>query len=246
MKKFKSMHEYAKYLNCWIRDYLIAAKKDGVVLGISGGIDSAVVLALCLMNKDIKVIARFFNIKNSSLDKKCIKDLETTYKIKIKNVNFKKEVKSITKKLKIENELAIANIKPRMRMLSLYALAQQHNALVIGTSNLDELYLGYYTKFGDGACDLAPIAHLNKREVYQLAHTLNVPYSIINRAPSASLYENQTDEKELDITYEEIDNFLDGKKVSRNSLNKIKKWHNASLHKSALLKTPEPFKERKI
>jgi NAD+ synthase len=129
-------------------------------------------------------------------------------------------------------ELSKINIRPRVRMTILYSVAQTNKMFVIGTGNLDERLLGYFTKWGDGACDLNPLGLLTKKEVKILAHHLNIPDSIINKAPSAGLYEGQTDELELGFTYEEIDNYiLNGTTENEDIDNRLKDRINMSSHK---------------
>jgi NAD+ synthase len=135
------------------------------------------------------------------------------------------------KTLKTKSALALANLKARIRMATLYAIAQENNLLVAGTGNADELYMGYFTKYGDGGCDLLPIAHLNKSQIFTIANLLKLPLSIIQREPTASLYDGQTDEKEMGVTYQEIDKFLSGKKINNNSLKVIHDSHRKNIHK---------------
>ena len=104
--------------------------------------------------------------------------------------------------------LAQANIRPRVRMTYLYQYAQINDLLVIGTGNLSERTIGYFTKWGDGGCDLNPIANITKREVYVLAKYLNVPEGIINKKPSAELWEGQNDEDEIGISYDMLDEYI--------------------------------------
>ena len=106
------------------------------------------------------------------------------------------------------NKMSKANIKVRLRMVTLYAVAQTRNALVLGTDNKDEIHVGYFTKYGDGAWDIEPIGDLYKTDVYKLAKYLNVPEEIINKPPRAGLWNNQTDEDEIGMTYELLDKIL--------------------------------------
>jgi NAD+ synthase len=102
-------------------------------------------------------------------------------------VELKTEYESMSTKLKLSNDLSKANLQARLRMSTLYALAQEKNYLVLGTDNYAEYYLGYFTKYGDGGCDLLPIVQLHKSEVFKISKLLNLPNSIINKAPSAGL-----------------------------------------------------------
>jgi NAD+ synthase len=134
---------------------------------------------------------------------------------------------------------AISNIKPRLRMITLYDVAQYNNYLVVGTSNAAEIYLGYFTKWGDGAADLYPLANFTKEEVYELAIELGVNQRIIDAKPSADLFEGQTDEEQLGLTYKTIDKFLNGQEIDKQDKEKIEKMHNASQHKLFKLNKPD-------
>lgn len=106
------------------------------------------------------------------------------------------------------NQQALTNINPRLRMATVYAVAAAEGRLVAGTGNRSEAYMGYFTKWGDGAYDLNPIADLTVTEIYEFLRYLNAPQSIIDKAPSAGLFEGQTDEAEVGVTYAAIDRFL--------------------------------------
>ena len=107
-----------------------------------------------------------------------------------------------------ENNLAIGNLKARIRMSIIYFYANAKNYLVSGTGNKSEILIGYFTKYGDGACDIEPIGDLYKNEVYKLAEYLNVPLEIIEKPPRAGLWNNQTDEDEIGMSYDLIDQIL--------------------------------------
>ena len=103
---------------------------------------------------------------------------------------------------------ALANVAPRLRMTTLYAVAQSRNALVAGTGNKCERYMGYFTKWGDGACDFNPIADLTVSEIYEFLAYLKAPENIRKKAPSAGLFEGQTDEAEMGVTYRDIEMYM--------------------------------------
>ena len=134
------------------------------------------------------------------------------------------------------------NLKARMRMATLYAFAQNKRGLVLGTDNMDERYTGYFTKFGDGGVDLLPIAHLLKREVVEACLLLGLPEDLARRTPSAGLYQGQTDEKEMGITYNDLDDYLLGKEVSKEAKERIERLHRISEHKRSEIPTPEVYK----
>jgi NAD+ synthase len=185
----------------------------GFVLGVSGGIDSAVVLRLCAraVGKD-KVLALLMPEKDSSKE-----DLEDSKMLcGLEGVDFR--VVDITGPVEAYRKVlggsidrkSLANIKARCRMIALYHYANTEHRLVVGTSNKSEILVGYFTKFGDGGADLEPIGDLYKTEVRELARAVGIPDKIIRKAPSAGLWKGQTDEGELGITYERLDAILLG------------------------------------
>lgn len=218
----------------WIETYVKSAKLKGVTLGVSGGIDSAVVAGIVSKFTNLQTQYVFINIGNSEFDCKCVRELANNLKTTIRTIDLQKEFNQLVKIFKIKNKMALANVKPRLRMTTLFALASEKKHIVLGTSNADELYLGYFTKFGDAGCDIMPIAHLNKSEIFDIAKELKLPKSIIQRAPSASLFDNQTDEREIGVTYKEIDAYLSGKKISLKSKQIIEKLHKINRHKLVL------------
>lgn len=236
------INQYGRYLIKWISDYIINAKKDGVVFGVSGGIDSSLCLALCLKNKKIiNPEFYFLDIDSSDQDYKCTKLLEKKFKVKIPKLNLSPIYKKYVSSLKLTNKLSMSNLKPRIRMATLYAIAQQKNKLVLGTSNADEIYLGYFTKHGDGANDLAPLANLTKKHIKELANLYDLPTEIINRKPTAGLYKNQNDEDELKVSYDIVDNYLMNKKIKLKDEKRIKYLHNIAKHKLGFMNKPKAF-----
>ena len=222
----------------WINTQIKNAKKDGVVIGISGGIDSACCLALCKQIKNIKIYPCYFYFQQNKEESKYINDLEKSFKIKINRINLSKSLKEIQSTIKIKNKLSLNNLKVRLRSICLYGIAQDKNLLVMSTSNADEIYVGYFTKFGDVSGDLAPIASLAKNEVYEISKYLKIPQSIINRTPTAGLYKGQTDEKELKVKYVDIDNYLLGKPVNNTAKNRIEQLHKQTAHKRIFINKP--------
>jgi NAD+ synthase len=186
------------------------------VIGISGGIDSAVVAALCVnaVGKD-RVIGVQMPYGDQSTDDGTI--LSKHLGICDKIINIKHIVQSfpipilpsIDQNAAI-NRLTNGNVRARVRMTLLYAYAGSFNGMVIGTGNKTELMLGYFSKYGDGGCDVEAIGALYKTEVFELARYLGIPDSIVNKSPSAELWEGQTDEGEIGMTYEEMDGILMG------------------------------------
>lgn len=223
----------------WVNSYVTSYKLNGVTLGISGGIDSAVVAGIISKFTNLETQYVFIDIGNSTLDKKCVKELAKKLKVNIRTIDLKKDFQTFIKTIKVKDKMTLANIKPRLRMATLFALASEKKHIVLGTSNADELYLGYFTKFGDSGCDLMPIANLNKSEIFEIAKELKLPKSIIERAPSAGLFNDQTDEKEMGVTYKEIDAYLSGKKISLKSKQTIERLHKVNSHKFSMPLKPK-------
>ena len=205
------------------------AGADGVVLGLSGGIDSAVVAYLCVKALGSSKVHAFILPSNTTSNQD-IEDallVEDELKIDTKSINIADLYDKYVQTCEIDqtprnNEtLAKANIKPRIRMTIIYYYATLYNSLVIGTGNKTELSVGYFTKNGDGGVDLLPIGDLYKQDVIKLAQELGVPESIINKPPTAGLLPDQTDENELGMTYVTLDKLLYMYLEKNSSLNKI-------------------------
>lgn len=211
----------------WLRAQMEAADASRLVLGLSGGVDSAVVCALCTMAAGpSRVIGAIMPIQSLVQDVDDARLVARTYEVIPHLVDLTPTYETLVTALPgaselgledatVESEtrerrqnLALANIKPRLRMTTLYALANSYYGLVVGTGNRTELSIGYFTKYGDGGVDLLPIGDLDKTTVRALARVLGVPEQIISKAPSAGLWEGQTDEVEIGLTYEELDCIL--------------------------------------
>ena len=152
--------------------------------------------------------------RNYMEDMEDAQNIAKQYAIETRNVDLTDvkaaEIESLENSVNL-NKAALANIAPRLRMITLYAIAASENRLVAGTGNRSEAYVGYFTKWGDGAHDFNPIADLTVTEIYEFLRYLKVPDYIINKAPSAALYDGQTDESEMGITYNELDQYISGK-----------------------------------
>ncbi len=140
-------------------------------------------------------------------------------------------------------DLAIANIAPRLRMTTLYAVAAAEGRMVAGTGNASEAYMGYFTKWGDGAHDFNPISDLTATEVFEFLEYLNAPRCIIDKAPSAGLFDGQTDEQEMGVTYAAIDRYLMTGEAEERDREIIERFHARSEHKRHPISTFANSKE---
>lgn len=227
----------------WIKEYVSSAKVNGVVVGISGGIDSAVTTTLCVnaLSKD-NVIGLGLPISSLPQDlndaEKLAKNLGIKF-ILIELTNVYNEIIKISSGLFESNQIARANLKPRLRMMAIYFVGQSLGKLLVaGTGNRTELAIGYFTKYGDGGVDFEPIGGLYKCEVREIAKILNIPEEIIKKPPSAGLWEGQTDEGEIGLTYDvldeivfRIDNKLDLNDLKKENVNKVKEMMKSAHHK---------------
>jgi len=230
----------------WIRNYVNSAKVKGIVVGISGGIDSAVTTSLCVsaLGKEniIGLGLPCSSIPQDLKDAEKLKKLLGIKFIKIELTSIYNEFIKITEPLFESNSLALANLKPRLRMMAIYFVGQSLGKfLVAGTSNRTELAIGYFTKYGDGGVDFEPIGGLYKCEVRKVAKLLNVPEEIVKKPPSAGLWEGQTDEGEIGITYDvldeiifRIDNNLDLDDLNKDDVNRVKGMMKSAQHKNEM------------
>jgi len=198
----------------WLRTQVKKSECSGVVFGMSGGVDSSVVAVLSKMafgdnclgliipcHSDVKdmeyamLVAKEFNIRTELVH------LNSVFNTVLSVLETKLEVTD-------RKSTVIANIKPRLRMITLYAFASKYNYLVCGTGNKSELLTGYFTKYGDGGVDILPLGGLLKTQVIELAKELKIPDVIISRPPTAGLWQGQTDESELGLTYAELDRII--------------------------------------
>ncbi|MCH5180430.1 MAG: NAD(+) synthase [Erysipelotrichales bacterium] len=240
------LEEYLKVIERFLKDKLVETKMSGYVLGVSGGIDSALVLALAKRAVGEKIFGLIMPCESHESDANDAIELLEKFNVEYITV----DLTSTFQKMAIELEksyghpldkMARANIKVRLRMVTLYAIGQTRNSLVLGTDNLDEAYTGYFTKYGDGGVDLLPIAELTKSEVFEASRILGVTEAILNRKPSAGLFVGQTDEMELGVTYEELDNYLLGKEVPESVKVRIEHLHKVSAHKREPIPKPTKF-----
>lgn len=228
--------EYEKRV-AWIRGLVEGAGCKGIIYGNSGGKDSALVGILCkaACEDTVGIIMPCASQRNYEEDMKDGLDVAKQFQIESRVVDLTSVRETLLKAIKPAADAltdpAVSNIAPRLRMTTLYAIGQSEGRLVAGTGNADELYVGYYTKYGDGGVDFNPIADLNVSEVYEFLAWLNAPENIRTKAPSAGLYDGQTDENEMGIKYDEIDEFLKTGKTNPEAQAKIERMHARSEHK---------------
>jgi NAD+ synthase len=193
----------------WLRSHAERSGASSLVLGLSGGVDSAVVCALAARAVGPRsVIAVLLPIHSQADDKRDAETAARTFGVEPRVIELTPVYEAFITAMpgaEAARPLALANIKPRLRMTTLYFLANQNDGLVVGTGNKTELEIGYFTKYGDGGVDLLPLGELNKTMVRALARQLGVPKPILDKAPSAGLWEGQTDEGEIGLTYETLD-----------------------------------------
>ena len=222
----------------FIRDIIAESGADGIVYGNSGGKDSALVGILCKAACDntIGILMPCASKRNYHQDSEDGLTVAKQYQIETRTIDLTPVRESAVQQISAAatlNSAALTNLAPRLRMLTLYAASASENLLVAGTGNRSEAYVGYFTKWGDGAHDFNPISDLTVTEIYEFLRWLNAPVCIIEKAPSAGLFDGQTDEQEMGITYKELDAYRFGKKISDTAKQTIQRMHDKSEHKRA-------------
>lgn len=220
----------------FIKSVLAESGAKGIVFGNSGGKDSALVGILCkaACENTVGIILPCASKRNYDRDTADANEVAQKYNIETRSVDLtpvkEAEIEAI-KKATTLNDAANLNMAPRIRMMTLYAIAASESRLVAGTGNRSELYVGYFTKWGDGSSDFNPIADLTVTEIYEFLRYLEAPKAVINKTPSAALFDGQTDETEMGISYAELDSFLFGKDIAKDKKEIIDKLHKSSEHK---------------
>jgi len=237
----------------FIKTYVENSGCKSVVIGLSGGVDSAVTAVLCkeaLGKTNVKCVF----LPDETTPKNDIKHCELIVKkfgLNCKKIDITGLVKQMKSKCVVDpDRYALANVKARTRMVLLFEYANMTKSLVCGTSNKSEILIGYFTKYGDGGVDLMPIGDLFKTQIWELAEHLKIPAELIKKPPTAGLWKDQSDEKELKMSYKKLDLVLAGleKKledaniikvadVKKSDLDRIRKMRKNSQHKrrSALI-----------
>jgi NAD+ synthase len=234
----------------FLKDYVKSSGTTGLLIAISGGIDSAVATGLCKLAtdelsaetgkeymtlgvfqpygeqndiSDSYAVAEAFNLKHKveTNIEEAVNEIALEVEHGFKNMGMSRHISREGK----------GNVKARTRMVVQYALSFDLNLLVVGTDHASEAITGFYTKWGDGAVDITPLSSLNKRQVRALAEKLGVPRSVLDKAPTAGLWEGQTDEQELGIRYEDNSDYLEGKDIDPAVREKLEKHYRKTEHK---------------
>ncbi|MFO7264915.1 MAG: NAD(+) synthase [Limnochordales bacterium] len=235
----------------WLQEKAAEAGALGIVVGLSGGIDAAVTAALAkraFPDTTLGVIMPCHSDPADEADARLFADhagvpvlrvdLTPLYDAMVQQLARAWQEAGLGREPLVDEaadnprmKMALANLKPRLRMATLYYVANRFNYLVAGTSNRSELFVGYFTKHGDGGADLLPIGNLVKAQVYELARYLGVPEVIIRRTPSAGLWPGQTDESEMGVTYAVLDHYILTGEAPAEVRERIEHLHRSSEHK---------------
>jgi NAD+ synthase len=235
----------AQKLTVWIKEKVDAAKAKGVVFGMSGGIDSSVIAALSMRAFPKTALGIIMPCHSAAVDQEhaelvakklavpthvvVLDDMFDAFSACLPDFNAEISVK----------RLAQANMKARLRMITLYYTANQLNYIVVGSGNRSELTVGYFTKHGDSGVDILPIGNLVKKEVRELATFLGVPRIVIDKPPTAGLWPGQTDEGEMGFSYEALDDYILTGRAPADLKKRIDAMNARSAHKRATPPVPE-------
>jgi NAD+ synthase len=227
----------AERISTWIRERVEEARARGVVLGMSGGIDSSVAAVLAKKALGDGVLGLIMPCHSDPTGEEHARLVAAEFGIETEYVDLTPVFNCLLETLPPRDRVAVGNLKPRLRMAVLYYFANSRNYLVAGTGNKSELACGYFTKYGDGGVDILPLGDLLKTQVRELARELGIPEEIIVKPPSAGLWEGQTDEGEMGISYEELDKVLmaiesgDASECNQEVLARVKAMVACSQHK---------------
>ncbi|MCL5292870.1 MAG: NAD+ synthase [Actinobacteria bacterium] len=240
----RDYEELARRLVDWIRERVDEPGCRGAVFGLSGGVDSATVAGLCKRAFPDNCLGLIMPCHSSPLDLEHASLAASQFDIPARVVTlddiYERFLEAVGDVGAAETkEMAAANLKPRLRMVTLYFHANRLNYLVAGTGNKSEATVGYFTKYGDGGVDILPIGNLVKKEVYGLARHVGVPTSIIEKPPTAGLWAGQTDEVEMGLFYQDIDRYILTGEATKQVSERIKRMHALSEHKRRLPLVPE-------
>lgn len=221
----------------WLKEMVFSSGGRGAIFGLSGGLDSSVVAVLCKKAFGPHCLALIMPCFGPKMEQEHAELLVEKFAIPFKIINLDAVFTQMLQALgeekgeKDHQSLAAANIKPRLRMAALYYWSASKHYRVIGTGNKSEILIGYFTKHGDSGVDLEPIGELLKEEVLELARYLGVPREIIDKEPTAGLWDGQRDEDEMGFSYRILDGYLKGEKITPSLEEKIMAMRQASEHK---------------
>jgi len=227
----------------WLQEQLRTTGTNGLVAGLSGGLDSSVTAQLIKRAAGTHSLGIIMPIHSNPEDALDAEAAAKAAGLRFYTLDLSSEHSSIMDasfaalhSLGVDKHprMADANLRARLRMSALYVAANALGYLVVGTDNAAEFFTGYFTKFGDGACDILPLAEFTKSEVRELGQALGVPAQILQRAPSAGLWEGQTDEGEMGLSYAVIDDYLKGRPVPSDEKERIERMHKNTEHKRSL------------
>lgn len=224
----------------WISERVKEAGTGGCVFGLSGGLDSSVVGALCRKAMGENVLGVLLPCHSEQHDIEDAVLVADRFEIPTVSVDLTPVLDSMMGVLPGGSRQAEANLKPRLRMTVLYYFANQKGYLVVGTGNKSEISVGYFTKYGDGGADILPLAGIYKTDLLEVAGELGLPSRVIEKPPSAGLWEGQTDEGEMGLTYQELDLVLKALEAGRRPdaadevVEKVRAMVRSSEHKRCL------------
>jgi NAD+ synthase len=233
----EDLDQLAEGISRWLRQQVNVAGARGLVVGLSGGVDSACTAALCKRAVGDAVLAVLMPCHSDPEDLRMANRVAQTLGVAALTLDLGPSFDQLLETLPEGGKIAISNVKPRLRMICLYYLANQRNFLVAGTGNKSEIMIGYFTKYGDGGVDLEPLGQLYKCQVRELARHLGVPDVVVDRPPSAGLWPGQTDEGEFGLSYDQLDHALaaiergDTSRVDAAALDKVRHLIENSAHK---------------
>jgi NAD+ synthase len=238
------VEKLAQELVSWIKGEVSSAGANGVVFGMSGGVDSSVISVLCGRALSGSCLGIIMPCNSDNIDRKHAELVAAKFNLPVKVVALDGISGNLIKLLSNDSynvstkRLSEANIKPRLRMLTLYYFSNRLNYIVVGTGNRCEIFVGYFTKYGDGGVDILPLGNLVKGQVQELADYLGIPREIIDKPPTAGLWIGQTDEEEMGLTYQELDHYLLTGEAEDRIKNKIALLVERSNHKRCLPPVP--------
>ena len=239
------MRDYKKEFEgrvAFVKQLLKESGAKGIVFGNSGGKDSALVGIICKAACDntLGIIMPCSSKRNYELDARDGETLAKQFNIETRVVDLSPVKEAMLSQLASAtevNKMADVNIAPRLRMTTLYAIAASEGRLVAGTGNRSEAYVGYFTKWGDGAHDFNPISDLTVKEIFEFLRYLDAPACILDKAPSAGLFDGQTDEDEMGFKYAELDELLLTGSTNERAMAIIERMHRGSEHKRRPIRT---------